>query len=394
VSDRTNRILWHSNAPWCSVGYGVQTALFTPRIRDLGYEMVISAFFGLEGAQMWWEGMPVLPGDQNWGNRFVASYAAYHGSGNPKGCLTITLMDVWVLQNQFLGDLNLASWVPVDHDPCPPRVKEFFRLHSARPIAMSKYGQERLIQAGLEDALYIPHGVDTSVYKPIANTAGARIALGISNDAFIVGMVANNQGFTPPRKAFPEVFEAFGRFRQKHRDAVLYVHTEKTGVRHGLNLEALARTYGIDGAVFYPPQIELELGIDAVSMAEIFSMFDVLVNPSYGEGFGIPIVEAQACGTPVIVNDFTSMPELCGSGWKTEGDLIYDAGHGANFKRPRPASVAGCLEQAYQHAAETKMKQRAVEFAQQYDADLITREFWKPALEELTVGERVMEALR
>ena len=30
-----------------------------------------------------------------------------------------------------------------------------------------------------------------------------------------------------------------------------------------------------------------------------------------GEGFGIPIIEAQACSTPVIVTDFSSMPERC-----------------------------------------------------------------------------------
>jgi hypothetical protein len=97
---------------------------------------------------------------------------------------------------------------------------------------------------------------------------------------------------------------------------------------------------------------------------------------------------------PVIVNDCTSMPELCGSGWKTEGETWYDPGHGANFKRPNPRSIAGCLEQAYRHAGEDKMKQRAVEFAQQYDADLITQQFWKPILEELTVSDQVLEALR
>jgi hypothetical protein len=75
----------------------VQTGLFTPRIRDLGYDVAISAFWGLGGAQMFWNGIPVLPGDENWGNRIIAAYAAYHGGGKIDGCLVITLMDVWVL---------------------------------------------------------------------------------------------------------------------------------------------------------------------------------------------------------------------------------------------------------------------------------------------------------
>jgi glycosyltransferase involved in cell wall biosynthesis len=36
----------------------------------------------------------------------------------------------------------------------------------------------------------------------------------------------------------------------------------------------------------------------------------MLIEPSISEGFGVPIIEAQACGVPVVVNNWTSMPEL------------------------------------------------------------------------------------
>lgn len=383
-------ILWHSNAPWSNVGYGIQTALFTPRIRDLGYQVAISAFWGLGGSQMWWEGMPVLPGDDNWGNRLVAAYAAFHGRGDAKGCLTLTLMDVWVLQNQYLRELNLASWVPVDHDPVPPRVAEFFKITGSRPIAMSKFGQVKLQEAGFEP-LYVPHGLDTKIMTPRDDAADVKEALKIPTDAYVVGMVANNQGFSPARKAFPEVMEAFARFRTRRNDAILYLHCEKTGIRQGLNLEALAEVFDIADAVRFPPQVEMELGMDQDAMASIFSMIDVLANPSYGEGFGIPIVEAQACGTPVIVTDWTSMPELCGAGWKVGGERWYDAGHGAFFMRPSPKQIAAAMNHAYD--AGDSMKAKAVAFAANYDADLITQDYWKPILEDLTREGRTVAEL-
>ena len=56
-------------------------------------------------------------------------------------------------------------------------------------------------------------------------------------------------------------------------------------------------------------------------MNKIYNTFDCLLSPSSSEGFNIPVIEAQATGTPVIVNDWTSMPELIRenvTGYKTK----------------------------------------------------------------------------
>ena len=55
------RILWSSNAPWAGTGYGNQTRTFVPRIKDLGHDMAVLAFYGLEGAQINWQGIPIYP---------------------------------------------------------------------------------------------------------------------------------------------------------------------------------------------------------------------------------------------------------------------------------------------------------------------------------------------
>ena len=57
-------------------------------------------------------------------------------------------------------------------------------------------------------------------------------------------------------------------------------------------------------------------------MADLYSSFDVLLNPAMGEGFGLPVLEAQACGVPAIVTDFTAMSEVCGAGWKVGYDRV------------------------------------------------------------------------
>jgi len=377
------KILWHSGAPWAPTGYGQQTALFAPRLRDLGHDVALSAWWGLNGSALEFEGMPVYPADQKWGNVVLPGYAKRHQAD-----LVIALMDAWVLAPEVMRDLPLAVWTPVDHQPCPPKVADFFRKSGARPIAMSRFGEQMLQDEGL-DPLYVPHGVDAEVFKPrfrdeIRETTG-------TSERFIVGVVANNSGGTsptsgPPRKAFPQSLMAFSAFHRRHPDALLYLHTELTGrpgLEHGLNIGRLLERFEVPPeAVKFTDQLSMEIGIEPSAMANLYNSFDVLLNPSYGEGFGIPIVEAQACGTPVIVTDWTAMPELCGAGWKIDGEPWYDPQHEAFFKCPSVGLILDALEAAYENAA--GLRDQARDFAVQYDADLVTETYWKPALEALS----------
>ena len=221
------KILWHSNSPWTPSGYGIQTRLFAPRLQAAGHDVALSCFYGLEGGILDWNGMRCYPTDHTrFGRARLHELADHFGQGDP--VQVITLMDVWALidgahRGENLRQLNLASWVPVDHDPVPPRVLQFFELTGARPIAMARHGQQALLNAGL-DARYVPHGVDTTVYRPLDRKAECRAKLGLPADAFVVGMVANNQGNMPPRKAFPQVFQAFADLRRRRPDAMLYLH--------------------------------------------------------------------------------------------------------------------------------------------------------------------------
>lgn len=387
------KILWHSNAPWVPSGYGQQTAEFTPRIRDLGHDVAISAFWGLAGSRLVWNGMTVYPSaGPGWGDLELPIYAPHHGGDD---CLVITLMDVWVLNSSALAKLRMASWVPVDHDPAPPRVIDFFARTGATPIAMSRFGQDMLSRAGLKP-LYVPHGIDTQTFRAPDPDERAAMRkdmaefLGVPEDAFLVGMVAANQGCTPPRKAFPQVFQAFARLRRERPDSYLYLHTELTGLNNGVNLGALAAAAGVPPeAIKFTPPAKWVLGSRPGEVAALMGAFDVLINPSYGEGFGIPIVEAQACGTPVIVTDFSAMRELCGSGWRVGGEEWYDATQGSFYRCPSVDELHIALTEAYERRGDTELREKARAFAEQYDAARVTSEFWLPTLEELERMEPV-----
>lgn len=379
------KILWSSNAPWSTSGYGQQTALTLPRLKSLGHDIAINCFFGLEGAAIEWNGFPCYPTDHSrFGNLMLGDYAAHH-AGARQNCLVMTLMDVWVMMQGLpnFSDLKFACWTPVDHDPAPPMVIDFLRRSNARVIAMSRFGERELERHGF-DPMYAPHAIDTTVFSPQPDLGlSSREKLGISPDTFVVGMVAMNQGI-PSRKSFPQLFEAFAAFHARHPDSMLYIHGDVVGRNNGIELNALASACGIpNDASRATDYLGLHIGLPQQTVAAIYNMFDVLAIPSMGEGFGIPLIEAQACGVPVITTDWTAMPELCGSGWLVDGDRWYDGTQRSFYKLPAVSEIDAALESAYQKARDPGVKQKARVFAEQYDVDRVFEECWVPIMADL-----------
>jgi glycosyltransferase involved in cell wall biosynthesis len=390
MTDATERrpLLWHSNAPWASTGYGQQTQQFAPRVNQ-HYKVGISAFYGLEGARLGFEGMTVFPAiGGDFGNKTLPSNAMDHFRGDLSHGIVLTLMDVWVLDPRILQGLNVACWVPVDHDPAPQAVSDFFEASGAIPIAMSRFGQRMLEKY---DPLYVPHGIDTSVYCPIEQKQ-ARKASKLPEDKFIVGMVAANQG-NPSRKCFPEALLAFKKFYDGHPDSILYLHTEMSGQFQGVDMGKLIRGVGLpEGSVFVADQDRvIRNPLSPAGLAHFYSSFDVLLAPSAGEGFGLTVLEAAACGVPSIVTDFSAQVEVCGSGWRVDHSPYWTTQNSWQA-HPDVDDIVDALKQAYRADERLRAEHahRAREHALGYDVDTVMTEHMLPALAEVErrVGER------
>ena len=372
-------ILWYSNSPWSPTGYGAQTKLFAPRIRDLGHDVGIFAFYGIEGGVLHWQGMPVFPRAHHpYGVDIVGAHAKQHNAD-----IVISLIDAWVLRPDMMPGVKWVPWFPVDAQPAPPPVIDKV-AQAYRRIVFSKFGEQMVHDAGL-DCYYVPHGVDTNVYKPV-DMAEARERAGLPKDAFIVGMVAANKG-NPSRKAFHQQIAAFAKFHRRHTDAVLYIHscTAQNGENDGVNLVNLCRGEGLEIGkdVFFPDQYGYAIGgysEEAVNL--LYNSFNTLSSVTMGEGFGVPIIEAQAAGCPVIVGDWTAMGELCFSGIKVakeDADPFYLPLNTFQFA-PRIRAIEIALEAEYKHPSS---RERARREALAYDADTITAQYWKPVLEDI-----------
>ena len=387
------RILWVGNPPFAPSGYGEQAGLFLPRFKDAGHEVAVLCNFGVQGAKLSLGGIDHYPADGAWGNRALGAVAKKYQPD-----LVIILHDAWVMRpTEWPDDLTcpVALWTPIDHNPIPPAVLGVLDQERIRPIAMSKFGRTLMEQASL-DPLYVPHGVDTKLFRPQPELRDSvRDNLGIPRDAFLVGMVAANKSNPEvDRKSFAKTFQAFSRFAQDHPDAYFYCHSEAKPHGGGIDLDVLATIVGIpEGRLRFPGDGDWHIGMPRELVAVIYQAFDVLVNPSMGEGFGIPIVEAQACGVPVITSNHSAMPELTHAGWTVDGEPWWDALQVAFFHDPYIGSIHAALEKAYDAREDTELRAAAVAFAQQYDADAVAEKFWKPTLEALGASQTASQPL-
>jgi len=387
------KILWHSNAPapMSNTGYGNQTALFAPRFRGAGHDIAISCMTGMSGFPSEWDGIPLLPaGLGAYSADILEPHARRHFGRDPG--LVIVHYDAWAIGPEAVMGLATAGWTPVHSHPMSHGDRLFYKLSGAYPISFSRHGVKMMKAAGLSPA-YVPHGVDTSVFTPMSPEARARAReqVGIDPDTFVVSVVAANKGTDPPRKAWGENFTAFREFLDRHprAKAMMLVHSlPATPDGFGLDMRPLISHLGLGGHVKFSDDYGQVAGLFSDSyVARLLGCSDVHCLPSYGEGFGLPSLQAQACGIPVITADNSAQAELTGAGWAAKCQPYWHHRDQANWHTPLISSVAECLGKAYRAHRKperwAELSAQAREFALGYDADTVMKRDWAPVLEML-----------
>jgi glycosyltransferase involved in cell wall biosynthesis len=344
----------------------------------MGHEVANHAWYGLQGGMLEMNGIRMYPkAFDPYGNDVAVEHYKHF-----KSDLLISLIDVWVLYDFGLKPIRWVPYVPIDSDPIPQVVMK--ALNGAYRVASySRWGEKMLTDRGIKNT-YIPHGVNTNVYTPM-DKAEAKKSMGFEPEDFVVGMVAANKGF-PSRKAFPENLAAFASLKKKYpkKKIKLYLHTLFSTQSGGLDLKELCAGVGLKPEdVRFCGQYQYILGFPESYMATAYNAMDVLLASTMGEGFGIPIIEAQACGTPVIVTNFSSMPELCFSGFIANWVQRYWTPLHTWQVIPSIISIMDGLEWALQRMNVESLRVKARKGAMAYDWDAVLNNYWKPFLDEI-----------
>lgn len=148
----------------------------------------------------------------------------------------------------------------------------------------------------------VPCGVDLEKFRPetdAANIARVRETYGLSEQYFLY------LGTLEPRKNLERLIDAYAQFAKAHENPAQLVLAGGKGWLYD-GIFAKVQSLGLEDKVIFTQYIASE------DMCALMSGALAFTFPSIYEGFGMPPLEAMACGTPVLVSDAASLPEVTG----------------------------------------------------------------------------------
>ncbi|MBC7261793.1 MAG: glycosyltransferase family 4 protein [Chloroflexi bacterium] len=148
------------------------------------------------------------------------------------------------------------------------------------------------------EVMPIPAGVEPDFHPlPEEQTSKWREKLGVGTEKVILHV-----GHCQPRKNLERLLTALALLSKQGVD----FHFIQVGGVFTLAQRHLLESSGIEHRVRQMSRVSEE------ALVELYNMADVFVLPSLYEGFGLPVLEAMACGTPVIAANAASLPEVVG----------------------------------------------------------------------------------
>ncbi len=118
-------------------------------------------------------------------------------------------------------------------------------------------------------------------------------------EPFILGL-----GTIQPRKNYQRLIRAFSNIKYQVPNIKLIIAGGKGWLYDDIFAEV--RRLGLEGQVVFPGFVDDE------DLPALYSAAELLAYPSLYEGFGLPVLEAMACGTPVVTSNVSSLPEVSG----------------------------------------------------------------------------------
>lgn len=191
-------------------------------------------------------------------------------------------------------------------------------------ISVSEFTKRTIVETfgyAPERIWVVPNGVAHETFSPQAVPSAFRDRYGLQDGCRYLLYVGSEN----PRKNLPRLLQAFARVRQEMPEVRLIKIGSPEYTEQARLLRAQIQAMGLEEEVRFVEHVSDQ------DLALFYNAADLFVFPSLYEGFGLPPLEAMACGTPVVCSNAASLPEVVGDAAVTvdpyDVDALADAMH-------------------------------------------------------------------
>ncbi|HEY6078819.1 MAG TPA: glycosyltransferase family 1 protein [Polyangiaceae bacterium] len=245
----------------------------------------------------------------------------------------------------------------VDGRPLMRRIRQHYyqqgmrwaMRHATRIIAVSEATAARIRAVSPESSarIVVTHNAADATFHPPRDAAAAaeraRAVLGSAAPYYLV--VGKNE----PYKGHELAVRAFARAARPEEQLVL---VQRNGA--GQQLAALAERLGVASRLRFVPSVSAE------DLVALLQSAHALLQPSLVEGFGIPALEAMACGCPVVGSDIPALVEVLG-------------GAGLHAAVGDADALASAMQRLAEPGLRSQLVERSLARAQDFDWDKTAR---------------------
>jgi len=245
----------------------------------------------------------------------------------------LTIHDLSMLEHPEWFRKSFAAWYRLFLPILAKRVRVVF--------TPSEYVKQKVTKRfKVENVIVTPNGVDTTYFHPNAKQSTYEFP---KNFIFSAGTLQ-------PRKNLQALLKTWHKIKNEFPDLWLVIAGEAGTVFGSIKFLADERVRFLGY-------------VNEADLPGLYAQAELFVLPSFDEGFGLPALEAMACGTPVIASDGGALPETVG-----------DAALTFHVSQPESlmASIRTCLtDNKLRLSLKEKGLARAGKFSWQTSADLI-----------------------
>jgi len=350
---RKKRILFCSEATFLNTGYATYTREILKYLHATGkYEIAEMASYGERNDErakgIPWKFYGVMPSSDApeeeksaYGSNPTHQFGEWifeHVCLDFMPDVVCDIRDFWMLDFAERSPYrNYFNWTVMPTVDARPQARQWMATYDGADAVLtySDWAGKVLLDQGLTPTKYHGSAPPSAhpAYAPIEDKRAHKQQWGLDPDCRIIGTVMRNQR----RKLFPDLFEAFRLFLDKQTDDkkyYLYCHTSYPDLGWDIPELLLQNNLGshvlftyicgqtkkpfpslFKGAVAQSPYTgkwgatlsNVKNGASYEDLSSIINLFDLYTQYANCEGFGLPYVEAAACGVPVCGTDYSAM---------------------------------------------------------------------------------------